>query len=325
MTAGERECLDVRLAGVLAAVGLLVPVLLSGYEIKLATTITIQAGLAVALGFVVGPGGLISLGHAAFYGVGAYVFAMMAPQSGPASLLVTALTSIAGAGVFAFIVGAVSLRARGLYFVLMTLAFGQLAFHFFHDTGVGGSADGTYIYFRPELRLPGLTISLEQPQRFYLLVYLMVATCMALAWWLRRSALGSVLLAARDNEQRVRAFGFSPYAVRLFAFAVSGAMAGAMGYLTAAQNGFVVPEMLGWHASAIALVMVLIGGKDTISGPVIGAVVLLISEEVLQRLTQHWLVGVGLMIVAVVLTAPQGLVPYVARIALPQWQRWRHG
>jgi len=325
VTAGERECLDVRLAGVLAAVGLLVPVLLSGYEIKLATTITIQAGLAVALGFVVGPGGLISLGHAAFYGVGAYVFAMMAPQSGPASLLVTALTSIAGAGVFAFIVGAVSLRARGLYFVLMTLAFGQLAFHFFHDTGVGGSADGTYIYFRPELRLPGLTISLEQPQRFYLLVYLMVATCMALAWWLRRSALGSVLLAARDNEQRVRAFGFSPYAVRLFAFAVSGAMAGAMGYLTAAQNGFVVPEMLGWHASAIALVMVLIGGKDTISGPVIGAVVLLISEEVLQRLTQHWLVGVGLMIVAVVLTAPQGLVPYVARIALPQWQRWRHG
>ena len=325
MTAGERECLDVRLAGVLAAVGLLVPVLLSGYEIKLATTITIQAGLAVALGFVVGPGGLISLGHAAFYGVGAYVFAMMAPQSGPASLLVTALTSIAGAGVFAFIVGAVSLRARGLYFVLMTLAFGQLAFHFFHDTGVGGSADGTYIYFRPELRLPGLTISLEQPQRFYLLVYLMVATCMALAWWLRRSALGSVLLAARDNEQRVRAFGFSPYAVRLFAFAVSGAMAGAMGYLTAAQNGFVVPEMLGWHASAIALVMVLIGGKDTISGPVIGAVVLLISEEVLQRLTQHWLVGVGLMIVAVVLTAPQGLAPYVARIALPQWQRWRHG
>jgi branched-chain amino acid transport system permease protein len=325
MTAADRERIDVTLAAALAAIGLLVPIVLSGYEIKLATTITIQAGLAVALGFVVGPGGLISLGHAAFYGLAAYLFAMSAPQTGPASLLVTALISIAGAGAFALIVGAVSLRARGLYFVLMTLAFGELAYHFFHDTGVGGSADGSYIYFRPELRLPGMSISFEQPQRFYLLVYVMVAACMALAWWLRRSALGSVLTAARDNEQRVRAFGFSPYLVRLFAFTVSGAMAGAMGYLTAAQNGFVVPEMLGWHASAIALVMVLIGGKDTISGPVIGALVLLIAEELLQRLTQHWLVGIGLLIVGVVLTAPHGLVPQVARLAMPQWQRWRHG
>jgi branched-chain amino acid transport system permease protein len=325
MTASDRERMDVTLAMALAACGLLVPIVFSGYEIKLATTITIQAGLAVALGFAVGPAGLISLGHAAFYGLAAYLFAMTAPQSDPASLLVTLLTSVAGAGIFAFIVGAVSLRARGLYFVLMTLAFGQLAFHFFHDTGAGGSADGTYIYFRPELRLPGLAISFEGPQRFYLLVYIIVAACMALAWWLRRSALGSVITAARDNEARVRAFGFSPYAVRLLVFTVSGAMAGAMGYLTAAQNGFVVPEMLGWHASAIALVMVLIGGKDTISGPVIGALVLLIAEEVLQRLTEHWPVGIGLLIVVVVLTAPQGLVPYVARIAMPQWQRWRHG
>jgi branched-chain amino acid transport system permease protein len=325
MTAAERERIDVTLAAALAAIGLLVPIVLSGYEIKLATTITIQAGLAVALGFVVGPGGLISLGHAAFYGLAAYLFAMSAPQTGPASLLATALISIAGAGAFALVVGAVSLRARGLYFVLMTLAFGELAYHFFHDTGVGGSADGSYIYFRPELRLPAVSVSFEQPQRFYLLVYVMVAACMALAWWLRRSALGSVLTAARDNEQRVRAFGFSPYLLRLFAFTVSGAMAGAMGYLTAAQNGFVVPEMLGWHASAIALVMVLIGGKDTISGPVIGALVLLIAEEVLQRLTQHWLVGIGALIVGVVLTAPHGLVPQVARLATPQWQRWRHG
>jgi branched-chain amino acid transport system permease protein len=325
MNATELERLDLRVIAALAGIGLLVPVALSGYDIKLATTITIQAGLALALGFVAGTGGLISLGHAAFYGVAAYLFAVMAPQLAPASLLPTAFVSIAGAASFAFVVGAISLRARGLYFLLMTLAFGELAYHFFHDTGVGGSADGTYINFRPELRLPGFSVSFEEPHRFYLLVYVVVAACAALTWWLRRSAFGSVLSAARDNEMRVRAFGFSPYAVRLVAFVISGAMAGAMGYLTAAQNGFVVPEMLSWHASAFALVMVLVGGKNTVSGPIVGAVMLLVAEDALQRLTEHWLMGIALLIIAVVLTAPQGVVPYAARIAMPHWRRWRYG
>jgi branched-chain amino acid transport system permease protein len=325
MSTAELERVDLRVMMALAGLGLLVPIALSGYEIKLATTITIQAGLALALGFAVGTGGLISLGHAAFYGLAAYLVAIIAPQLEPASLLPTAFVSIAGAAAFAFVVGAVSLRARGLYFVLMTLAFGELAYHFFHDTGVGGSADGTYINFRPELRLPGFSVSLDDPRLFYLLVYVVVAGCAALAWWLRGSAFGSVLSAARDNEIRVRAFGFSPYTVRLIAFVISGAMAGAMGYLTAAQNGFVVPEMLGWHASAFALVMVLVGGKNTVSGPIVGAVVLLVAEDVLQRQTEHWLMGIALLIIAVVLAAPQGVVPYAARIAMPYWQRWRYG
>jgi branched-chain amino acid transport system permease protein len=308
----------------LAVLAACVPFWLSGYEIKLATTITIQAGLAVALGFVVGPGGLISVGHAAFYGVAAYIFAMLAPQSAPADLLVTLVASVLGASVVSAVVGAVSIRSRGLYFILMTLAFGQLGFHLFHDTGIGGSADGTYIYFRPELRLPGIDLSFDRATTFYWLVFIGVGAVVALTWWLKRSAFGSVLLAARDNEVRVRAFGFSPYRVRLIAFVISGAMAGVMGYLTAAQHGFIAPQMLAWHASAIPLVMVLIGGKDTVSGPAIGAIVLLLAEEVLQRMTEHWLVGVGLLIVAVVLLAPKGLVPYAARLVVPSL-RLRHG
>ncbi len=141
------------------------PFCLSGYEIKLATTITVQAGLAAALGLVVGPAGLISIGHAAFYGIAAYLLAMLAPQSEPANLVVTLLTAIFGAAAAAAVVGAVSIRSRGLYFILMTLAFGQLGYHFFNDTGIGGSADGTYIDFRPELQLPGLTISFETARR----------------------------------------------------------------------------------------------------------------------------------------------------------------
>ena len=304
---------DTGLLIVLAMVAGCVPFALSGYEIKLATTITIQAGLAVSLGFVVGPAGLISLGHAALYGFAAYVLAMVAPKAGPADLLLTLLLSIAGAAVYAAIVGAVSIRSRGLYFILMTLAFGELGYHLFNDAGIAGSADGTYINFRPELHLPGLAISFDKAASFYVLVYVLVFIVVVLCWWLKRSAFGSILVAARDNEARTRAFGYSPYVARLIAFVISGAMAGAMGYLTAAQNGFVPPQMLSWHISAIVLVMVLIGGKDTVSGPAIGAVALLLAEEVLQRHTEHWLVGVGLIIVAVVLAAPNGIVPYVAR------------
>ena len=309
----SQDRIDATLLLLLAAGAVLVPFVWSGYEIKLATTITIQAGLAVALGFVVGPAGLISLGHAAFYGLAAYLFAMTAPESEPASVFSTALIAIFGAAAFAALVGAISIRSRGLYFILMTLAFGQLGYHFFHDTGIGGSADGAYINFRPELHLPGVVVSLDNAARFYQLVSVVVLAVVALAWWLRRSAFGSILVAARDNETRTRAFGYSPYLVRLAAFVISGAMAGAMGYLTAAQHGFVAPQMLAWQNSATVLVMVLIGGKDTTSGPAIGAILLLLAEEILQRATEHWLIGVGVIVVAVVVAAPNGIVPYLAR------------
>ncbi len=308
------EFLDAILLLILVLGMICIPFMLSGYEIKLATTITIQVGLAVALGLVVGPAGLTSVGHAAFYGLAAYVLAMMAPKSAPADLLLTAAVAIVAAALFAAVVGAISIRSRGMYFILMTLAFGQLGYHFFHDTGVGGSADGAYVDFRPELNLLGDYISFDSAATFYRLVSIAVIVVIAVCWWLRRSAFGSVLLAARDNEQRTRAFGYSPYMLRLIAFVISGAMAGAMGYLTAAQHGYVAPQMLAWHASAIALVMVLIGGKDTTSGPAIGAIILLLAEEVLQRYTEHWLFGVGLIIVAVVIAAPNGLVPYLARL-----------
>jgi branched-chain amino acid transport system permease protein len=309
----SQDRIDAGLLLLLAAGAVLVPFVWSGYEIKLATTITIQAGLAVALGFVVGPAGLISLGHAAFYGLAAYLFAMTAPESEPASVFSTALIAIFGAAAFAALVGAISIRSRGLYFILMTLAFGQLGYHFFHDTGIGGSADGAYINFRPELHLPGVVVNLDNAARFYQFVSVVVLAVVALAWWLRRSAFGSILVAARDNETRTRAFGYSPYLVRLAAFVISGAMAGAMGYLTAAQHGFVAPQMLAWQNSATVLVMVLIGGKDTTSGPAIGAILLLLAEEILQRATEHWLIGVGVIVVAVVVAAPNGIVPYLAR------------
>lgn len=306
----------------LAALAAAVPFFFSGYEIKLATTIVIQMGFAVALGLVVGPAGLTSLGHAAFYGAAAYVLAAMSPGYDAADMLLTALAAILVAAVFAAFVGAVSIRSRGMYFILMTLAFGQLGYHLFHDTKIVGTADGAYVQTRPELHLPGVTVSFTSNASFYWLSAGVVFAVILICWWLRRSAFGSLLLAARDNEARTRAFGFSPYAARLIAFTVSGALAGAMGYLTAAQKGVVPPELLGWHISAFALVMVLIGGKETTSGPAVGAILLLLAEEILQRYTEYWLIGVGLIIVVAVIAAPRGVVPFVADLFAP---KARHG
>jgi len=314
--------------GVLIACAVLaaaVPFCFAGYEVKLATSILVQAGLAAALGLVVGPAGLVSIGHAAFYGLAAYAFAMLAPADQPADLLATLLASVAVAALAAALVGAVSIRSRGLYFILMTLAFGQLGYHLFNDAGIGGSADGTYINFRPELRLFGRVVPFESTGDFYALACMVVAGVVALTWWLRRSAYGRILAAARDNEPRMRAFGYSPYRLRLGLFVVSGALAGAAGYLGAAQHGFVTPQALSWHMSATVLVMVLIGGKATVSGPVVGAVVLLLAEEMLQRFTTHWLIGVGVIVIAVVLLAPDGLVPAAGRAVAWAATQLRHG
>jgi branched-chain amino acid transport system permease protein len=325
MNSARGERIDDGALIILAMVGAAVPFVLGGYELKLATTIAIQAGLASALGLVVGAGGLVSLGHGAIYGFAAYIFAAIAPQAEPANLGWTLAMSVIGATALAAAVGAISIRARGLYFILMTLAFGQLGFHLFHDSSIVGTADGAYINFRPEIMLPGgLSISVEKAAHFYILVFILVALVVWCTRWLRRSSFGSVLTAARDNEARVRAFGYSPYFYRLALMTISGALAGVMGYLAAAQHGFVAPQMLAWHVSATSLVMVLIGGKDAISGPAVGAVILLVAEEVLQRLTEHWLVGVGVMIVAVVLIAPNGVIHEIAKL-LGGWSKKDEG
>jgi branched-chain amino acid transport system permease protein len=315
---GRMEKFDAATLLFLAVLAAVVPFIFSGYEIKLATTIVIQMGMAVALGLVVGPAGLTSMGHAAFYGAAAYILAAMSPKYEAADMLLTALVAILVAAAFAAMVGAVSIRSRGMYFILMTLAFGQLGYHFFHDTKIVGTADGAYVDTRPELHLPWGKVAFTTNTSFYWLAIGVVFAVILICWFVRRSAFGSVLLAARDNEARTRAFGFSPYVARLIAFTLSGALAGAMGYLTAAQKGFVPPEMLSWHISAFALVMVLIGGKETTSGPAVGAILLLLAEEILQRYTEYWLVGVGLIIVVAVIAAPRGVVPFVADLFAPR-------
>jgi ABC-type branched-subunit amino acid transport system ATPase component len=190
--------------------------------------------LAMSLNLVVGFGGLVSLCHAAFAGLAGYVLALSTPRYDPASLFATLPLAVGAAALAALAIGALSLRTRGVYFIMVTLAFGQMLFYLFHDTGIAGGSDGAYIYTKPELRIAGWSLlDLERPRSFYFLVLAAVAGATLLLMRLTRSPFGLALAAARDNERRAASLGFPVYRVRLAAFVLSGALAGLSGYLAA--------------------------------------------------------------------------------------------
>jgi branched-chain amino acid transport system permease protein len=198
---------------------------------------------------------------------------------------------------------------------MVTLAFGEMLFYFFHDTKFAGGSDGVFINLKPEAMLFGVNVlDLDKARVFYWAVLALVVLTILLLHTMTRAPFGRALAAARDNERRARSLGFPIYRVRLTAFVISGALAGLAGYFAAAQFGFVAPQMLGWHQSAIVLVMVVLGGQRSVAGPLIGAVIVMGLEESLKGLTEHWKLIEGLIIIAIVLAFPGGLQGLVARV-----------
>jgi branched-chain amino acid transport system permease protein len=299
----------------LAGAGLsALPYLVPPYYHQFAAKILIMGILAMALNLVTGFGGLVSLCHAAFFGLGGYALALTSPQYEAASLWITLPLAAGTAGLAALIIGALSLNTRGVYFIMVTLAFGQMLFSYFHDTGVAGGSDGAFIYFKPALSIPGLNTGLENARIFYFATLIAFAGAALLVWQMVRSPLGHALVAARDNERRARSLGFPIFRIRLTAFTISGALAGLAGYFNAAQYGFVAPEMLGWHLSATVLVMVVLGGMETVLAPALGAAALLGMEEVLKTWTEHWKLVEGGLIIVLVILFPGGLRQLIALV-----------
>jgi branched-chain amino acid transport system permease protein len=298
-----------RAAAVLAiAAALALPFVSQTYYVQFAAKVLLMGVAAMALNFVVGFGGLVSLCHAAFFGLAGYVLALVAPKYDPASLWTSLPLAVGAAAVAALAIGALSLRTRGVYFIMVTLAFGEMLFFLFHDTKLGGGSDGAYIYFKPQAALGGVTLlDLEGARSFYLVVLAATGGTILLLRALTQSPFGHALAAARDNERRARSLGLPVYRIRLTAFVISGALAGLSGYLAAAQYGFVAPQMLGWHLSATLLVMVVLGGMRSVAGPLVGAAVLMGLEEVLKAATPYWKVIEGLIIIGIVLALPGGV------------------
>ncbi len=300
------QTLALPLVIVLAAIAL--PFLAPTYYVQFASKILLMGMLAMALNLVVGFGGMVSLCHAAFFGLAGYVLALASPEGQAASVWLTLPLAMIVCGLVAMVIGALSLRTRGIYFIMVTLAFGEMLFYLFHDTKIGGGSDGLYIYYKPEIAIAGVTLlDLDNVRTFYLVALACVLATVIVLRMLINSPFGHALAAARDNERRTKSLGFPVFSVRLAAFVISGVLASIAGYFSAAQFGFVAPQLLGWHLSATILVMVVLGGTRTVTGPLIGALVIIGLEEGLKSSTEHWKLIYGLIVIFIVLAMPGGV------------------
>ncbi len=290
------------------------------FYVDLAVKIMILGIFALSLELLVGQTGLVSFGHAAFFGIAAYVAALLTPQREAVSLWLLLPAAIGAAAAYALAVGALSLRTRGVYFIMITLAFAQMAYYVFHDMPIGGGSDGIYLYFRPHASILGWQpFDLEAGHAFYFAVLAcLIATFGFLAVMLR-SRFGHALAGIRVNEQRMRAAGFPTYAYKLVAFVLAAAFAGLAGFLHALKDGYVNPEILSWHQSGAVLLMVILGGIGHLRGAVLGAFVFTLLQELFQwqavfgAFAKHWQLTLGLTIILFVALMPRGVVGMLDR------------
>ena len=222
---------------------------------------------------------------------------------------------MAVAAAYALFMGALSLRTRGVYFIMVTLAFAQMAYYLVHDTPLGGGTDGIYMYVKPVLALGNVTLlDLDRPLTMYYVVLACLAGVFASLALIARSRFGRALAGIKANEQRMRATGFSTYPYKLAAFVASGAIAGLGGFLFAVKDGFVNPELLSWHLSGAVLIMIILGGLGHLRGAVLGAFAYALlqeffkSEAIFGAFAKHWLLGLGLTIIVSVAWLPRGLI-----------------
>jgi branched-chain amino acid transport system permease protein len=279
------------------------------YYIGVARRIVIFALAAASLNLILGFGGMVSLGHAAFFGVGAYTVGILMVEGVHSAWIAWPLAVLAAA-LFALMIGAVSLRTRGVYFIMITLAFAQMVYYVAIGLKTYGGEDGLSL---PGKSVIGLGIDLTHDITFYYLVLAIFAAVMFALNRLVDSRFGRVLVGIRENETRMEAIGFSTYQVRLIAFVLAGALADLAGVLFANHNNFVSPVALHWTQSATLVIMVILGGIGYRYGGPIGAAVLLLLEEVLSQYTEYWHLALGILLLVVVFAAPRGLTGLVSR------------
>jgi branched-chain amino acid transport system permease protein len=296
--------------GVSAAVLLALPLLLSSYQLGLLTKMLIFALFAMSLDLLVGYTGLPSLGHAAFFGAGAYTVSLLALRVAnnfwldfPAGLVMAATVSA--------LFGLLALRTHEAYFLMITLALGQVLWGVaFGWRSLTGGDDGLPGVPRPDLGLPW---SLTGGIAFYYFVFVFFSLAAAVLWIVVRSPFGNALVGIRQSEARMEVLGYNVWLYKYCAFILSGFFAGLAGNLFAYYNGFVSPTYLSVIFSATALLMVILGGAGTLLGPALGAAIIVYLENVISAYTQRWLLVLGVIYVLVTLCAPDGLVGLVQR------------
>jgi branched-chain amino acid transport system permease protein len=263
----------------------------------------IVAIAAVSLDLILGYGGMVSFGHAAYLGIGAYAVGIPAYHGIQNGWLQWGL-AIAVSALIALVIGAISLRTSGVSFIMITLAFAQMLYYLGISLETYGGDNGMRLAARSRF---GGIVDLREPTVFYYVVLAILVLFLALGSRLVESRFGMAVRAAKSNEPRARAIGFSPLPYKLTAFVIAGGGGGLAGALLANQTEYLTPDFMHWTRSGEIMFMVILGGMGTLFGPVIGAVALLLLEDVLSALTAHWQIILGPILVLVVLFAKRGL------------------
>ncbi|WP_136659407.1 branched-chain amino acid ABC transporter permease [Nitratireductor sp. XY-223] len=282
------------------------------YNLQLFTEIIIISLLALSLNILIGYTGLVSLGHAAFLGIGAYA-STLAMQHVYPSIWAGLTASVLSAGIVALAIGVFCIRLSGLYFAMITLAFSQ-AFYtiaFYWDSVTGGD-DGLIGIPRPDISLFGLTeISIDGFVGYYYFTLVIVALAAYLMWRILNSPFGAILKAIRENPERVEFLGLPVYRYKLAAFIISAAFGGLAGGLFAPFQGFISPELLYWTKSGETVLMTILGGIHSFLGPAVGATVLIFLRDTVLNYTEYWKIIVGSILILCVLFAPGGIVGFI--------------
>ena len=292
------------------------------YILTLCTKVAILALAGVGLNIALGLGGLVSFGHAAFFGIGGYAMGILASHAqvfdpiaewpilieGTKSMPVIWLVAMVSSALAALLIGVLSLRTSGVYFIMITLAFGQMLYYFTIGWPAYGGEDGLSIYVRNSF--PGLNTLV--PVQFLILSYVVLGLALWFSARLARSSFGLALTAARQNADRVETVGIAPFRLRLVAFVISGAITGLAGAMFADLNRFISPTMFSWHTSGQIMIFVILGGVGRLYGPVVGAALYILLEHLLGGVSDYWQIFLGLLLLAVVLFARGGLIGTLA-------------
>ena len=305
----QRHLVPVVLFGLLALVPLLGLIMRDGYVLNLVSRVMILAIAAIGLDLILGYGALVSFGHAACVGIGAYGMGIMASH-GHDGVLAGLLVALFASAVFAGMTGLIALRTKGVYFIMITLAFGQMAFYTAASLRAYGGDDGLTVATRSLVM--GANI-LKSDRVFYYCILALLVGVYLLCRVIVHSRFGRVLQGAKQNEQRMRAIGFNPYPYQLVAYVIAGMIAGLAGFLLANLTEFVSPAYMSWQRSGELIVMVVMGGMGSLHGAVIGAAVFILAEEWLSGFTQHWKIIFGPFLVLVVLFMRGGILGAITR------------
>ncbi len=273
------------------------------FMLTLFSRIIILAIAAVSLNLILGFGGMMSFGHAVYLGIGGYAVGMLAFE-GVNSGFVQWPVALLSSAVFALVIGALSLRTRGVYFIMITLAFAQMAYYVVAGMARYGGDDGLTIQERSEFFAP---LNLTDKVQFYYVCLALLFASVYLVWRITNSRFGLLIQGVRSNETRMRAIGFPVYRYKLVCFVIAGTLCGLAGALLANHTDFISPAVMYWTRSGDLIIMVVLGGMGSVIGPVFGAVALLVLEEALSRITEYWQIILGPLLLLVVLFARGGI------------------